>query len=88
MPQVECSRCKRTADGLERPPLPGAVGREVAEKSCAACWKEWLSAQVVLINEYALSPANPDHYDRLVREMRAFLGFEGPPGVSPPGSSA
>jgi len=76
MPQVECPRCKRRAEGLERPPLPGEVGREIAENTCADCWKEWLGAQVILINEHSLSPANPDHYARLLAEMRVFLCFE------------
>ncbi len=73
MPQVECSRCKRQADGLDRPPLPGEVGEAVAAQTCEACWKEWLAVQVMLINEHALSPANPEHYKRLVDEMRVFL---------------
>ncbi|NIM01301.1 MAG: oxidative damage protection protein [Acidobacteria bacterium] len=76
MPQVECSRCKRSADGLERPPLPGEVGQAVAAHTCVACWKEWLAAQVMLINEQGLSPANPEHYQRLVDEMRVFLVLE------------
>ena len=75
MPQVECSRCKRSAEGLGKAPLPGDVGREVAQKTCAACWKDWLGAQVILINEHALSPANPGDYQRLVTEMRAYLGL-------------
>ena len=77
MPQVECSRCKRSAEGLEQTPLPGDVGREVEEKTCAACWKDWLGAQVILINEQSLSPADPEHYQRLVKEMRAYLGLAG-----------
>jgi len=75
MPQVECSRCKRSAEGLAKAPLPGDVGRGVAEKTCATCWKDWLGAQVILINEDGLSPGDPEHYQRLVTEMRAYLGF-------------
>ena len=76
MSQVECSRCKRTADGLAQAPLPGDVGLEIAKNTCAACWKEWLAAQVILINEHSLSPPNSEHYERLLAEMRIFLGFE------------
>jgi Fe-S cluster biosynthesis and repair protein YggX len=76
MPQVECSRCKLSAEGLGRAPLPGSVGQEVEQNTCSACWKEWLRAQVILINENSLSPANPEHYKRLVGEMRSYLGFE------------
>jgi len=76
MPHVECSRCKRSAEGLEKAPLPGEVGLEVAERTCAACWKDWLGAQVILINEHGLSPADPEHYQRLVNEMRSFLALD------------
>ncbi len=76
MASVECARCKRSADGLGKPPLPGDVGVEVAEKTCAACWAEWLRAQVILINENGLSPADPEHYRRLIGEMRAYLGLD------------
>ena len=76
MPQIECSRCQRTADGLPGPPLPGQAGALVAERTCAECWKEWLAVQVILINELSLSPVNPEHYDKLVVEMRAFLSLD------------
>jgi len=76
MSQVECLRCKRSAEGLGKSPLPGDVGLEVAEKTCATCWKDWLGAQVILINEHSLSPADPEHYRRLITEMRAYLGFD------------
>lgn len=76
MPQVECSRCGKTAEGIGRAPLPGEAGQLVAERSCAACWKEWLAAQVILINEHSMSPANPEHYQRLLVEMRAFLNLD------------
>jgi Fe-S cluster biosynthesis and repair protein YggX len=55
------------------------VGREVAEKTCATCWKDWLGAQVILINEHGLSPGNPEDYQRLVTELRAYLGLQAGP---------
>ena len=48
----------------------------IAERTCAGCWKEWLAAQVILINEHSLSPVNPDHYERLIAEMRGFLALD------------
>jgi Fe-S cluster biosynthesis and repair protein YggX len=73
MPQLTCSRCGATAEGLEQPPLPGEVGREVHDRVCKSCWHEWLQTQVKLINEYRLSPVNPEHYQFLIKEMRAHL---------------
>jgi len=75
MTEVTCSRCGSTAAGLERPPLPGDLGEQVRDQTCTACWKEWLRTQVMFINEYRLSPADPDDYRRLVGEMRTFLNL-------------
>lgn len=75
MPEVNCSRCGSSAPGLESPPLPGPVGRAVLASACAACWREWLGAQVMLINESGLSPANPQHFDYLVEQMKTFLNL-------------
>ena len=73
MPTVECARCRSQAEGLPEAPLPGEAGERVASRTCVACWKEWLAAQVILINEHSLSPVNPDHYNRLLEEMGDFL---------------
>ena len=45
----------------------------MAERTCTSCWREWLAAQVILINEHSLSPVNPEHYEKLISEMRVFL---------------
>ncbi len=75
MTDVTCSRCGDTAAGLDRPPFTGPVGEKVREQVCAACWREWLGMQVKVINEYRLSPAHPEHFDFLVKQMKAFLNF-------------
>lgn len=75
MAQVHCSRCGNDADGLERPPLPGEPGNRVQEHVCGNCWQEWLRAQVMVINEYQLSPADPKHYEFLLEQMGAFLNL-------------
>ena len=73
MPQLTCSRCGSTSEGLDKAPLPGNVGQSVQAQTCPACWNEWLAAQVQLINEYRLSPVNPEHFEFLVKELRNFL---------------
>ena len=75
MADVHCARCGNTAPGLERPPVPGELGERVAEQTCAACWKEWLDTQVMLINENRLTGANPQHVDYLMGQMRVFLNL-------------
>ena len=76
MADVHCSRCGSTIPELDTAPLPGEPGRRVLEQTCAACWKEWMGAQVILMNENRLSPGNPEHYDLLVREMTTFLNLK------------
>jgi len=73
MAQVTCSKCGNTAEGLERAPFPGSVGEELLARVCAACWKEWMGQQVILINENKLTPADPQHYALLIAEMKKFL---------------
>ena len=75
MSEVNCTRCGNTAEGMDRSPLPGQIGERVKASACRACWSEWLGAQVILINERSLSPANPEHYEALLREMATFLNL-------------
>ena len=75
MAKVRCARCGKSAEGLERAPLPGVDGEQVLARSCAGCWKEWRGAQVILMNENQLSPGDPEHYRKLIGEMRSFLGL-------------
>lgn len=75
MCEVSCARCGTIAEGLALAPLPGEVGQRVRGGTCRNCWEAWLKAQVILINENKLSPANPEHYKRLIRDMTAFLNL-------------
>lgn len=76
---IVCSRCGGTVEPLPQPPLPTPVGREVHAKVCPACWKEWLSVQVMLINEYRLNLIDPGARAALEGQMRAFLKLDAAP---------
>ena len=75
MTEVTCSRCGDTRAGLERPPFPGPLGERVRQHVCAACWREWLGMQVKFINEYRLSPLDPQHFEFLTTQMRTFVNL-------------
>ena len=75
MSEVRCARCDQTAEGLPRAPLPGGPGDLVLAETCGSCWQLWREEQIKLINEKQLSPANSEHYDLLVQEMKRFLGL-------------
>ncbi len=76
MAAVTCARCGEEGPALEKPPLPGEIGVLVSERVCARCWREWLGMQVRVINEYRLVPADPQHFDYLVGQMKEFLGLK------------
>ncbi len=76
MSQIDCVRCGNTTAGLEKSPFPGDLGERVFEQVCAGCWKEWLGAQVILINEKALSGANPEHVTYLMDQMQTYLNMQ------------
>ena len=39
---VFCVKLGQEAEGLERPPLPGALGKRIFENVSKEAWQEWL----------------------------------------------
>lgn len=84
---VNCVKLGQEAEGLERQPYPGELGKRIFENVSKEAWQMWLRQQTMLINEYRLSPINPKHREMLEREMeRFFFGGETttPEGFVPP----
>ena len=73
---LQCKRCRRNAEALEAPPLPGAVGAEVHAQVCADCWAAWQQAEVMVINELKLNFMDPASQEVLERHMREFLALD------------
>jgi len=78
---VRCSVLGEDAEGLERPPYPGAMGQRIFEQVSKEGWQRWLKHQTMLINEHRLSLVDPKARKFLEGEMVKFL-FEG--GAAPP----
>ena len=70
---IVCNRCGQASDTMKQPPIPTAMGGEIQEKICPACWREWLGVQVMLINEYRLNLMDPEARRVLETQMRSFL---------------
>jgi Fe-S cluster biosynthesis and repair protein YggX len=70
---VHCVLLGREAEGLPRPPYPGPLGARVFEQVSAEAWKKWVGHQVMLINEYRLSPVEPKARKFLEAEMEKFF---------------
>ncbi|MEC9340540.1 MAG: oxidative damage protection protein [Pseudomonadota bacterium] len=73
---VQCQFLGKEAEGLERQPYPGELGKRIFEQISKEAWQTWLSHQTMLINEYRLSLIDPEARKFLEGEMRKYL-FEG-----------
>ena len=71
--KVHCVLLKREADGLERPTYPGELGRRIYENVSKEAWGRWVRHQVMLMNEYRLSPVDPKARKLLETEMEKFF---------------
>jgi Fe-S cluster biosynthesis and repair protein YggX len=84
---VHCVKLNREAEGLERQPYPGDLGKRILENVSKQAWQDWLRQQTMLINEYRLSPMDPKARTFLQEQMEKFFFGEGaelPPDYKPP----
>ena len=84
---VQCVMLGTEAEGLARPPYPGELGQRIFENVSQQAWRQWLSHQTMLINEYRLTPIEPAARKFLKEQMEAFFFGDGssrPEGYRPP----
>ena len=84
---VKCIKLGAEAEGLDRPPYPGEMGKRLYEHVSKAAWQQWLRHQTMLINEYRLTPFEPKARQFLEEQMEQFFFGEGtapPEGYVPP----
>jgi Fe-S cluster biosynthesis and repair protein YggX len=70
---VNCVVLKREAPGLLRPTYPGALGQRIYNEVSQEAWGRWVKHQVMLMNEYRLSPVDPKARKFLEAEMEKFF---------------
>lgn len=83
---IFCKKLNQEAQGLDSPPLPGALGEEIYQQISKTAWSMWLSHQTMLINEYRLNLMDKNARQFLNEEMKKFLfgeGSEKPAGYQP-----
>ena len=78
---VQCVVLKTEAPGLDRVPYPGPIGQRIYESVSREGWARWVKHQVMLMNEYRLSPIEPKARKFLEAEMEKF--FFGPGSDKP-----
>ena len=84
---VNCVLLGREAEGLDFAPYPGELGQRIFDNVSKEAWQRWLAHQTMLINEYRLTPIEPEARKFLEREMEKFFfggGSEAPGGYVPP----
>jgi Fe-S cluster biosynthesis and repair protein YggX len=83
---VHCAKLHREAEGLDRQPYPGELGKRVFDNVSKQAWQDWLKHQTMLINEYRLTPVDPKARKFLEEQMEKFFfgeGAETPPDFKP-----
>lgn len=70
---IHCVKLDKEAEGLLAPPYPGELGRQIYEQVSKEAWQMWLAHQTRLINEYRLTPVDPEARKFLEGEMRKFF---------------
>ncbi len=70
---VNCVKLGKEAEGLERQMYPGDLGKKIFDNVSAEAWQMWLKQQTMLINEYRLTPIDPNHRKMLENEMEKFF---------------
>ena len=84
---VECVLLKQEAEGLDFAPYPGELGQRIFDNVSRQAWQQWLAHQTMLINEYRLTPIEPEHRKRLEGAVEKFFfgeGSEAPKEFVPP----
>ena len=74
---VNCVMLGEGAEGLDYAPYPGELGQRIYDNVSKEAWQRWVAHQTMLINEYRLTPIEPDARKFLEAEMEKFFFGEG-----------
>jgi Fe-S cluster biosynthesis and repair protein YggX len=70
---VNCVKLGREAEGLDRPPLPGELGKRIYESVSREAWQQWQTQQTRLINENRLQLADPRARKYLLEQTEKYF---------------
>jgi Fe-S cluster biosynthesis and repair protein YggX len=74
--KVNCKKFNEELPGLSSLPFPGDLGQKIYDSVSERAWRLWSEDMMIkVINEYRLNLADSADYDRLLDQMRAFLGL-------------
>ena len=70
---VNCIYLKKEGEGMDFAPYPGDLGQRIYDNVSKEAWQLWVAHQTMLINEYRLTPIEPEARKLLVTEMEKFF---------------
>ncbi|HEV8607726.1 MAG TPA: Fe(2+)-trafficking protein [Tepidisphaeraceae bacterium] len=73
--EVLCARCGKIGPRLPEPPFRNDLGREIEQKTCATCWREWIGMGTKVINEMRLPLSDPQAQKIFDQHMIEFLNL-------------
>lgn len=88
---VNCVKLGRELPGLDAPPFPGPLGERIFNEVSEQAWQMWKEYQTILINHYALNPADAEDRALLRQQLEEFFfgdGAQMPEGWSPSAAGA
>ncbi len=83
---VNCVKLGREAEGLEKPPIKGDLGKRVFENVSKEAWRLWLEHSKMLINEYRMDLMSESGQRIWMTELEKYFFGEGaqlPPDYVP-----
>ena len=66
---VQCIKLGKEAEGLDRAPYPGELGKRIFDNVSKQAWGDWLRHQTMLVNENRLNLADARARQYLARQM-------------------
>ncbi len=74
---VQCVKLGREAEGLEKQPIKGDLGKRVFENVSKEAWKMWLEHSKILINEFRLDLMSEQGQRIWMTELEKYFFGEG-----------
>ena len=74
---VNCIKLGHEAEGLDRPPVPGELGKRIYENVSKEAWQQWVKHQTMLINENRLNLMDPRARKYLQEQMEKHFWGDG-----------
>ena len=66
---VQCIKLGKEAEGLDRAPYPGELGKRIFDSVSKQAWADWIRHQTMLVNENRLNLADARARQYLARQM-------------------